>query len=197
MINADHHRTEQIARWISRMGHPFVLPLVVLLVVTLQVMPPQQAIAIVALAAVTITLPLVVYTRRQVRGQQWTDYDVSVREHRYRLYPLTLALLGVSMLCFWWLDGPIFILHGLVACTVLAFIAMLINVVSKISLHAALSMFCAIALLVLNLWLGLAACIFVSLIGWSRVALRRHTLFEVICGILLGGIIGGALVWIG
>jgi membrane-associated phospholipid phosphatase len=161
------------------------------------VLPPQQAVAIVALAAVTITVPLLIYTRRQIRGRGWTDYDVSVREHRYRLYPLILALLGLSMLSFWWLGAPGFMLRGLAACAILSTIAMLINLVSKISLHAALSTFCAIAMLALNLWLGLAACLFVALIGWSRVVLRRHTPFEVICGVLLGGSVGSALVWIG
>jgi membrane-associated phospholipid phosphatase len=190
-------RTEQVARWISRIGHPFVLPLVALLVVTRAVMPLPQAVGIVVLAAVTITVPLLIVTRRQIRGRQWTDYDVSVREHRYRLYPVILATLGVSMLSFWLLDGPAFMLRGLLACTVLTVVAMLVNLVSKISLHTALSMFCTMVMLALNLWLGLAACIFVVLIGWSRIVLRRHTPFEVVSGALLGATVGTALVWIG
>jgi hypothetical protein len=77
MLNADP-RAEQIARWISRIGHPFVLPLAALLLVTLNVLPPSQALAIVALSAAMITVPLLIYTRRQIRGQSWTDYDVII-----------------------------------------------------------------------------------------------------------------------
>jgi membrane-associated phospholipid phosphatase len=196
-VSSKNPRTEQFARWISRIGHPFVLPLVALLAVTRSVLPLPQAVGIVALAAVTITVPLLVVTRRQIRGRQWTDYDVSVREHRHGLYPVILATLLVSMLSFWLLDGPAFMLRGLAACMVLTVVAMLVNFVSKISLHAALSTFCAIALLALQPWLGLAACVFAALIAWSRIVLRRHTPFEVVCGVLLGATVGTTLVWIG
>jgi len=187
-------RTIVVARWISRVGHPFVLPLVALLIVTLQVVPPWQALGIVALTLVTTTVPLLIYTRRQIRRERWTDYDVSVRQDRYRLYPLLLAVLGLSALVFWFVGGPRFMIRGLLASMVLAFAAMLANLVLKVSLHTALSVFCALVILALNNWLGIGACIFAMLIGWSRVVLKRHTTAEVISGALLGSIVGVALV---
>lgn len=190
----EHTHTLLIARWVSRLGHPFLLPLVALLVVTLQVVPTREALAIVALTAVTITIPVLLFTRRQVQQQRWSDYDVSVRQDRYRLYPLILALCGISALSFWLLDAPAFMLRGILAGGALAFVAMLINLVLKISLHAALATLCALVILALIPWLGLAACVFAALVGWSRVALRRHTAVEVISGALLGGIVACTLI---
>lgn len=187
-------RVEQIALWVSRIGHPFVLPLAALLIVTLQVVPPPQAILITILMAITLTAPVLLYTRRQVRGRRWTDYDVSVRTDRYRLYPLILIVCLLSALVFWLVGAPAFILRGIAAGTSLAFIAMLINLRLKISLHAALAMECAVVILALVPWLGMLACGFGLLIGWSRVVLRRHTALEVLSGGLLGIIIGAVLV---
>lgn len=190
-----HHY--RIAQWISRIGHPFVLPLVALLLVTLHVVPPAQALGIVALTAATITVPVLIYTRREVRARRWTDYDVSIRTDRYRLYPLILALCGLSGLAFWLLDGPAFMLHGILAGAVLTFAAMLINLWLKISLHAALATLCGLVILALNLWIGVGACMFAALICWSRVVLRRHTLLEVVAGALLGGVVGSTLILLG
>lgn len=187
-------RTQQIARWVSLIGHPFILPLAALLVVTLQVVPPAQALGIVALTALTVTLPVLIFTRREVRGQRWTDYDVSVRRHRYRLYPLILLACGLSGFVFWLIDAPAFMLRGIVAGTALAFVAMLLNFVLKVSLHVALATLCALVILAINVPLGTAACLFAMLIAWSRVVLRRHTVLEVVSGALLGGITGVLLV---
>lgn len=186
--------TLTVARWVSRLGHPFILPLVALLVVTLRVVPAREALGIVALTAATITVPVLLFTRRQVRRQRWSDYDVSVRQDRYRLYPLILLVCAVSALVFWLLDAPAFMLRGILGGTALAFVAMLINLFLKISLHAALATLCALVILSLMPWLGLAACLFAALIGWSRVVLRRHTAVEVLSGALLGGIVACALV---
>lgn len=189
--------TRSIARWISRLGHPFILPLVALLVVTLQIVPARQALSIVALTAATVTIPVLLFTWRQVRRQRWSDYDVSVRQDRYRLYPLILALCGISALVFWLLDAPAFMLRGILSGAVMAFVAMLINLVLKISLHAALATLCALVIMALIPWLGIAACLFAALVGWSRVALGRHTAVEVLSGGLLGGIIACGLILAG
>lgn len=183
-------RTYRIARWISRLGHPFVLPLAALLIVTLQVVPLRQALTIVGLTAATITLPVLLFTRREVRRARWSDYDVSVRRDRYRLYPLILLVCGISGLTFWLVGAPAFMLRGIAAGTALAFVAMIANFVLKVSLHVALATLCALVILALNAPLGVAACIFAVLIAWSRVALCRHTPLEVLCGALLGGATG-------
>ena len=190
-------RAEVTARWISRLGHPFVLPLAALLVVTLRVVPTQEALGIVALSAATITLPVLLYTRRQIRRQRWSDYDVSVREDRYRLYPLILVVCGGSAVIFWLLGAPAFMLRGILGGTTLAFVAMLINLRSKLSLHTALATLCALVILALVPPLGVAASIFAALIGWSRVVLRRHTVVEVVSGGVLGAIVALALLWTG
>ncbi len=187
-------RMEQIARWISRIGHPFVLPLVALITVTLQVVPPLQAFTLVVVMIATTTLPLLLFTRRQIRRKRWNDYDVSIRQDRYLLYPLGLLTLAGSALVFWLLDAPVFMLHGIAGGAVLLFVAMLANLIIKISLHMALAMLCGVVILALNLWLGIVACGFALVNGWSRVVLRRHTLLEVITGGLLGGLVGILLV---
>ena len=193
----DRLHTLQIARWVSRLGHPFILPLVALLVVTLRITPARQALGIVALTAVTITVPVLLFTWRQVRRQRWSDYDVSVRQDRYRLYPLILLVCVISGLVFWLLDAPAFMLRGILAGAAMAFVAMLINLVLKISLHTALATLCALVILALMPWLGVAACLFAALVGWSRVALRRHTAVEVLSGALLGGIVACTLILTG
>jgi membrane-associated phospholipid phosphatase len=185
---------QQIARWISRAGHPFILPLVALTVVTLQVVPPLQAVALVAIMIATTTVPILLFTRRQIQRKRWSDYDVSVRQDRYLLYPLGLLTLSASALVFWMLGAPAFMLRGIAGGAALLFVAMLINLTIKISLHMALASLCGIVILALNLWLGIIACSFAIANGWSRVVLRRHTLTEVVVGGLLGIVVGVILV---
>jgi membrane-associated phospholipid phosphatase len=187
-------QTEQIARWISRIGHPFVLPLVALIVVTLQVVPPRQAVALVAIMIATTTVPMLLFTRRQIRRRHWSDYDVSVRQDRYLLYPLGLLTLAASLAVFWLLGAPSFMFRGIGAGAVLLFVAMLINLVIKISLHTALAALCAVVILALNPLPGTFACGFAIANGWSRVVLRRHTTLEVVTGGVLGAVVGIVLV---
>jgi len=65
----------------------------------------------------------------------------------------------------------------------------------KLSLHASFAAFAVLLLWPLNLWYVALASIAAVAICWSRLALGRHTLAEVLGGSFLGAV-AGACFWL-
>jgi len=179
----------EIARWISILGHPFVLIPALVAAVTVRRLPPEQVAQIVGIVVLVSVVPMLLLMARRVRSGAWTNYDVSVREQRVGLYPAALAIATATVLVLAWAQVPRPILHGVLATLLLIGIAALVNLWLKISLHTAFAVFTAVAL-----WpsRGLAAggLVLALAIAWSRLEMGRHTLPEVIGGALLGAAVG-------
>jgi membrane-associated phospholipid phosphatase len=182
-----------VARWISILGHPFVLIPGLVAAVTVSSLPPEQAAQIVGIVVLVSVVPMLLLMVRRVRSGAWTNYDVSVREQRTGMYPAALAITTVTVLVLAWAQVPRPILRGVLAILLLIGIAALVNLRLKISLHTAFAVFTAAAF-----WpsRGLVAGVLVLAlaIGWSRLELGRHTWAEVLGGALLGAVVGGGLV---
>ena len=184
MMAARPNAQRVAATVLSVVGHPFVLlPLTVLISLRKSVMTT------LVYAAVTI-LPLMLVIRRKVRAKQWTDHDVSEPRQRRQFYWIVLAVIGATIVLYLLLDFPRPLIVGTSVSFVLLALGMLINLWSKISMHM---MFCAYCGVILG-WTGVAALLialgFLLALGWSRVALGRHTIPQVISGAGLGAIAG-------
>ena len=203
-------RRPWFARLVSVVVHPIVVPLLtlgLLVYMTLggtfaQVDSPAlfRAIQLMAVAVLVTAAPIGALVLVQVFRGAWTDLDVSIRESRYILYPFGIACMLLSVGVFALLGAPPIAIRatlGLVSANV---VDSLINLRYKVSAHATASALCATLL-----WLATprgdyplivagvttAASLFV---GWSRVALGRHTTGQVILGWFVGVASGLAVI---
>lgn len=183
----------RVARWISILGHPFVLTLLLVASQTLQSLPPGRALLVTGIVFAVTILPMAVTLVRHVRAGRCTDFDVSVREERSRLYPAALGTVLVTLLVLAWVQPPREVFHGSVAVLTLLGAASLVNLRHKISLHTSFAVFVALCLLPLGSWVAGGTAALAAAIGWSRIAMGRHTAAEVASGAVLGTIIGTVL----
>ncbi|MEM8934550.1 MAG: hypothetical protein AAGE94_25375, partial [Acidobacteriota bacterium] len=72
-------------------GHPFVVLLAYVLVVSASTLPWSSALAMTGLVFAVTVLPMLVYIARLVRTGE-SNFDVSLRERRGPVYFLGLAL---------------------------------------------------------------------------------------------------------
>jgi membrane-associated phospholipid phosphatase len=182
-----------VARWISILGHPFILVPALVAAVSVPSLPPKQAAQTIGIVVLVSIVPMLLLIARRVRSGAWTNYDVSVREQRAGMYPTALAITTATALVLAWVRAPRPILQGVLAILLLIGIAALVNFWLKLSLHTAFAAFTALALLPSR---GLVAggLLLTLAIAWSRLELGRHTLAEVIGGAVLGAVVGAGLV---
>jgi hypothetical protein len=179
----------KIARWVSIIGHPFVTILFLIAVETFHRTNAQQSWLTIAVTAIVVVLPLFWFMRRQVRRGRWKDVDASERSGRPAFY--TVAIIVTAILAIWLLAMPSTrtLARGAVGVLLLLMIGGAGNAFLKTSLHVAFATFVAVNLFFVDLSLGVAAGIFVPLLAWARLTMTRHTIVEVIAGVVLGGAI--------
>jgi len=182
----------RIARWISIVGHPFVLSLLLAGIAAALVLPPGEAALVVALVAVGSIVPMLLYLRREVRAGR-SNFDVSVRRDRGPMFRFAFLLVSLVVGVLLLAGAPRSIVIGTAAVLVLLVAAAFCNRWLKVSLHAAFAAFTVVSLWnVSHRAAGLVLVLAVA-IGWSRVVLGRHTLPEVLAGAGLGGLVATAL----
>ena len=162
--------------------HPFLLgPLTVLL------LTDTGSSAVVA---VTIAIPLLILTIRNVRRGVWSNHDVSVRTQRRGLYWSAIALTALAAVWLGYRGAAPGLVRGVAAAAVMFAIAMLVNRWLKISLHMLVAAFSAVAIADSHPgWIPFLALSVVAL-AWSRLYLRRHSWVEVLAGVILGTAVG-------
>jgi membrane-associated phospholipid phosphatase len=194
--------TERFARLVSGIVHPILLPLFTLFVLSVRagggtfagvrMGAAERAVSLVGIGAVVTAAPVALLVGIQVLRGRWTDADVSVRQHRYLLYPFGIALMLLLAGLYTALGAPPVAVQAALAMALANVINGFINLREKVSAHAATASLCATLLwLDQPLYLGasyLAAGVSGAalLVGWSRVALKRHTVPQVLLGWAVG-----------
>jgi len=174
------------AHWVSMIIHPVAFPLLTLGVITEHAsnsLPLAVKLALVALALTS--LPVAALVVWQVARGKWTDLDVSVRRQRYLLYPIGLLCTIAMVVAFMWLQAPPLTLGAALALAFASAVDGVINFAYKVSAHATGAAACAALLWFVPGW-GIPATIAALLVGWSRVALGRHTRGQVLLGWTIG-----------
>ncbi|MEV0735487.1 hypothetical protein AB0I51_05860 [Streptomyces sp. NPDC050549] len=133
------------------------------------------------------------YIKYGIRSGRWQDRHVGQRERRMHLIPVIMASVGIAIAAMVLLDAPVQMTAMVVA--MLATLGAILPVTAfwKISVHTAVSAG-AVAILAVGInawWAG--AFLLVPLIGWSRVALRDHTIGQVAAGAMLGALVAGGV----
>jgi membrane-associated phospholipid phosphatase len=136
-------------------------------------------------ALFTAVLPTLFITYGVRRGR-WSDRTVGARRPRLVVLAFITASVATGLILLLVLGAPR-LLSGYLA-FMLASVAALaaISTVWKISIHCAVASG-SVAILVLSFGpLVLPAYALVALLGWSRVALRDHTVAQAVAGAVLG-----------
>jgi membrane-associated phospholipid phosphatase len=179
-------RKEQVAKWISIGGHPFVFPPIVALLVGASLFGLFDSVKGLLTVILCCLLPASLYILWKVRSGEWSDLDVSARKDRPHLFLVAFAFLLLTVLVLSVTGQSIVYARGCLAAIILIVAGWFLNRWLKPSMHAGFAMMTACSLWPVNAQLSLVAMLFAVAVGWSRVALRRHTWLEVVVGLLLG-----------
>lgn len=186
----------QIARSISVIGHPFVSILLLVAITSFRLHDAAESLHRTVIITLAILLPLGLFVRQRHRSGRWSTVDASIASERPALYAAAFALLLPVALYFLWRDRDHETARGLIATILLLGLAAFLNRWIKLSLHVAMAAFTGLILwqvapIVGALWLA-----FLLPLGWSRLALARHSAAEVVGGALLGFAIAAGAIWL-
>jgi uncharacterized membrane protein YfcA len=181
------------ARWLSIIAHPFVMVGVMVGTAVARRRTPAEALRSVAMLALVVIVPLLILMTRKVRSGDWENADASNKKERPVLYLVgALALVGLlaSLTLF---RTHHFMVRGAFA-TLLMFGACAVATRwIKLSLHMAFAALAATALSLMGLAVGYALLLMLPALAWARLALSRHTPFELALGTLAGATAGAAI----
>ncbi|WP_461111481.1 hypothetical protein [Spirosoma jeollabukense] len=183
----------RVAKGISVLGHPLLILPLVFTCLAFQHLPVRQATAISAALISLVILPITWHTYRKVKQGKYTNFDLSDQAQRSGLYPILLILSGLFILFLFFTNQFQPFNRGAVCFFLLLVSSYAINFFLKISLHTSISFFLACILYSLSAPFGSLMCIFSVLVAASRLVLKRHSLSEILSGILVGLMAGAGL----
>jgi membrane-associated phospholipid phosphatase len=183
----------QFARWVSLLAHPFVMAALLVAVSAMRT-ASGNAVESVLLVVIAVVVPMLVLMFRQVRHGRWSDVDASKRSERPVLFIVGLA--GLVAALGWLLlnDPESFLVRGMLIVAGFLLLSALLTRWVKLSLHVAFAALTATTLCLLGSVLGYVLIAVVPVVCWSRIALARHHVHEILVGLVLGVLTGVALV---
>lgn len=182
-----------VARWVSIVGHPFAMTMVMVWGAALHFSTPREALRILLLVTLIALLPVAVLMVRQVRRGSWTNVDASDRAERPLLFTIGIVALMVllgAVLVFW--PGS-FLIRGAVGVLLMLATCAVATRWVKVSLHMAFGALATTILLALGSSVGWVLLVLLPALAWSRLALKRHRPAEVAIGLLVGIAFGYAI----
>src|SRR5438045_421070 len=93
---------QQLARWVSRILHPFVVLPLAVLIARARHASAQAAATPAGGIALLMILPLLAFIVYRVRQGAWSDHDVSRPEQRRGLYRAMAVVLPAGTLAAWY-----------------------------------------------------------------------------------------------
>ncbi|MBE7157059.1 MAG: hypothetical protein INR62_01255 [Rhodospirillales bacterium] len=183
------------ARFISIVGHPFVLFSLVVLSLPARYHPHSAVRSFVAFAAIVL-LPLVAMIWYLRESGRWQTVDASNKEERPVLYVAADLTLMAAAMYYCFIEHAHALMRGCLAVIGMMLAAQILNRWVKLSLHVATALLCGLILLSVRsneAWIVLG---WIPLLIWSRLALRRHIVAEILGGLILGTFGAGCLWWL-
>ena len=184
---------KRIARWLSIIAHPLVM-VALLVAVPAMRQSPGTVVRSVLLVVVAVVVPIAVLMFRQVRRGRWANADASERSERPVLFLVALAGLVAALAWVLLTDPRSFLVRGMLVVAGFLLLAALLTRWVKLSLHVAFAALTATALCLLGSPIGYGLIAVVAAVFWSRLALGRHSLRELLVGLALGVVTGVVLV---
>jgi membrane-associated phospholipid phosphatase len=179
-----------VARWVSIVGHPFAMTIVMVLGAALRFSTPREALRTVLLVTLVALLPVAALMVRQVRRGSWTNVDASDRAERPLLFAVGIVALAVLLGAVLVLRPGSFLIRGLVGVLIMLAVCAVATRWVKVSLHMAFGALATTTLLSLGSPAGWVLLAVMPGLAWSRLALKRHSPAEVALGLLVGIVSG-------
>ena len=180
-----------LARAISIVGHPIVLLLLAALIAANQNGASARQLAFIGGATLLFGVIVLGYSWHQVRTGRWSHVDASLASERksLNLFLGVLCIGGAAVTWFATHRHPMPIALALSGALIV--IALLSSRWVKVSLHAMFAAFATTLLWPNVLALSCGAAITAAVV-WSRLALGRHVVADVVIGVTLGIAAGAA-----
>ena len=182
-----------IARWISIVGHPFAMTMVMVLGAALRFSTPREAFRTLLLVTLVAIVPVAALMVRQVRRGSWTNVDASDRAERPLLFAVGIAALAVLLGAVLVFRPGSFLIRGVAGVLIMLAVCAVATRWVKVSLHMAFGALATTTLLSLGSPAGWVLLAMMPALAWSRLALKRHSAAEVAIGLLVGIAFGYAL----
>ena len=177
------------ARAVSIVLHPFLVLAALALLAAWRVDPASLARTALGIGVAIAIVSVFIWQRR--RGGHWQTIDASRRQERPLLYGLALLVAGGYWL---WMGGRASATsNGVLAAVAMLCVAGIANRWIKLSLHMASLSFAAVAAWPLWPAAAIVTLATIPLLGWARLKMARHTVPEVLGGIVLGLLSGTTL----
>jgi membrane-associated phospholipid phosphatase len=175
----------KIARWVSIAGHPFVM--IVLLVLLLSwALEPAGALRITAFVVAMGLIPMGWLVWRGSSSRRNQTAAASQSSARPMLYLSLVTVLLLSAAYFHFVEHSAFLARGSGVTALMVVVAAAVNPWLRLSLHLTFAVYSGLILASIHLGEGLPILLMTPLLAWSRLVLLRHTLPEVIGGSVLG-----------
>jgi len=177
---------KKIANIISIIGHPLLtIPLFIMIVMFgFEVISKAALISFLLIGCVFI--PLILLMHIKSKNGTYTNFDVSDKSQRKSFYLFAVPLLLIVTVILFVTDQSRNLCISVLFALILLTISQITNFFVKSSLHVSLNIYLSSLIFTVNYKIGIVALLFAGLISWSRVKLGRHTIKEVLFGLLIG-----------
>jgi membrane-associated phospholipid phosphatase len=187
---------ETLARLTTNLLNPFLICFIV--IVLLAFKGADNAAAAVKWASISIALsvlPVLVVVVYLVRRRKLDGFFSNPRPQRTGIYLLASALgaLGYGLLCY--LEAPELLVATFAAGLASIVVFMGINLVWKISLHTAFLSGAAVILIIVYGAAAAGTLILLPPVAWARMALRQHSIVQVMAGAITAAAIVLGIFW--
>ena len=180
-----------VARAVSIVGHPVVLLFVAALIAASSRGASARQLGFIGAATLTFGAVVLAFSWMQVRAGRWSHVDASVVGERRSLNLFLGSLCVCGAVATWFATRRLPMPLALALSGVVIAIALLSSAWVKVSLHSAFAAF-ATTLLWPFVPALIAGAAITAAVVWSRLALRRHVVADVVAGLALGVAAGAA-----
>lgn len=186
---------QKVAKVISILGHPFLTIPIYTLAITFSVCEIKDALFISFIIVGCFFVPVILWNFINTKRGKYTNFDVSDQKERGSMYVFVIPILTAVLFIFYLSHQSSSLILTILFALILTVVSYLINFKIKCSGHISLTIFLSFIVLPKNLTAAFILLICALIIGWSRIALKRHTFIEVLAGMIIGLIIGLSMLY--
>ena len=177
---------KNIAHIVSVLGHPLLtIPLYVALVM-FGSEDFKRASLNTFLIIGCVFIPVTMWLYIKSRNGSYTNFDVSDRKQRKSVFVFIIPILSIVTYILYKSDQASHLWQSMLFGLILLFILQVVNFRIKSSMHVSLNIYLSFLIMTVNYPVGIIVLLLTAPIGWSRVALGRHSLKEVLSGTIIG-----------
>ena len=174
---------KRLARMISGVVNPFLVSTTLIFLVLRESTDNMNQCMNWFMLSIAISLvPLFVFTLILLKLRKIDNLFITVRVQRYKVYSITVVLLGIDCIVLYILAAPKLLIATFTVIFIIDIIFAIVNRYWKISIHAATITAAVTALFVLYGIKAAASLPLIPLVGWARVEIEHHSVLQVLVG---------------